>query len=88
MTDFNLVQPFDIDDGSLSDQTPERAFVLGVEYETCRWLCKTKFEGGWIKQIHSINLERIKCLCLYYCMTIHEQWVNDDWISIEVTRAI
>lgn len=33
---FNLVEPFDIDDGSLVGLTPEYAFALGVEWQLFR----------------------------------------------------
>jgi len=31
-----LVEPFDIDDGSLRDMTPEYVFALGVEWQLFR----------------------------------------------------
>jgi hypothetical protein len=33
---FELVEPFDIDDGSLKGITPEYAFALGVEWQIIR----------------------------------------------------
>ena len=34
--EFGLIEPFDTDDGSLKDITPEYAFVLGVEWQLFR----------------------------------------------------
>jgi len=35
-SEFGLVEPFDIDDGSLNTMTPEYAFALGVEWQLFR----------------------------------------------------
>ena len=38
-TDYDLIEPFDTDDGSLNGITPKEAFALGVEWLMFRrWL--------------------------------------------------
>jgi hypothetical protein len=34
--DFDLIEPFDVDDGSLAGVSPENAFALGVEWQMFR----------------------------------------------------
>jgi len=33
---YELVEPFDMDDATLADISPQLAFILGVEYQTFR----------------------------------------------------
>jgi hypothetical protein len=35
-TSFGLVEPFDVDDGSLASVSPAECFALGVEWQTFR----------------------------------------------------
>jgi hypothetical protein len=40
-TNSGLIDPFEIDDGTLSGLSPEQAFILGVEWQMFRQRLKT-----------------------------------------------
>ena len=62
MPDFGLVEPFDIDDGSLEGLSPVDSFVLGVEWQMVNG--QLEAQEGFERPIHSRNATRIKRACI------------------------
>jgi uncharacterized protein YdcH (DUF465 family) len=77
---YEFRESFDIDDGSLSEFSPERAFVLGVEYEQVSRLLSNNehFE----KLVHSVNVDRMIKMAERRNEKLYTNWVNDDWVMI------
>ena len=59
---YELVEPFDIDQGELDGVTPQVVFCLGFEF--CQF--RIKFDGGGPlrETVHTENVSRLKRMCI------------------------
>lgn len=87
MSEFNLCEPFGIDDGELDELSPQECFVLGVEWQkfyaiALRW--KDGDHSPFKELCHSSgNLNRIRSLLERHAVPYRVRWLNDDWNEIE-----
>jgi hypothetical protein len=86
---YSLVEPFDIDDGSLAGLSQVGAFVLGVEWQMFRQqLADTP--GEFERQVHTANVERLQKLCTRHGRRVKVTWLHEDyegWRVIHVSEA-
>jgi hypothetical protein len=80
--EYELCEPFDIDNGELDGIAPHVVFTLGVEWEMLRQELDT---GRLVsRMIHAENLNRFKAMCARR----GREWVAgeavDGWISVSV----
>lgn len=75
--EYELVEPFDIDDGSLSNLTPELAFALGVEWAIWR----AKISGQAVKTDYCLGPNANRIIKI---LERHHYFCEDRPISMEV----
>lgn len=63
---FELIEPFDIDDGELDGLSQQECFALGFEFSYIRDLIIKYEETGesFRTPIHSKNQNRVKAMCV------------------------
>jgi hypothetical protein len=81
MQSFKIIESFEIDDGSLSALTPEKCFVLGVEWES--FLRKLKSESSFVEIIHTENAQRLVRL-----VERHGRFVEHSAFALGWTRIV
>lgn len=84
---FELVEPFDIDDGSLKGLTPEYAFALGVEWVFFRQQLETgkPFKTLCLPQ----NTKRLVAMAERHRRFVEDrQTASVDWTEIWVGDSI
>lgn len=88
--EYEMMEPFDIDDGELDGLRPQECFVLGVEWQMCATLADTG--RGFSKMIHLLNLPRIEAMMKRRGLDMvaggldldAEHATMDHWVSISV----
>ena len=88
--EYDLMEPFDIDNGELDGLRPQECFVLGVEWQMCAALADTG--KAWGKMIHLMNLPRIEAMLNRRGLEHVAAGLNmdaslatmNDWVSISV----
>lgn len=80
--EYELVQPFDIDDGSLDDVDPKLAFCFGFEWH--RFYVSLKHDCALIHHVHADNAARLVKLAERHGRKATVRWLNDDWKTIRV----
>lgn len=76
LTEFNMVEPFHVDDGELNDLTLQQVFVLGVEFEMIRAQLETG--APFERMFHSDNIDRVEKMCnrqrRFFNIALHDDW--------------
>lgn len=86
MAEFGLIKSFDIDDGQLSDLSPQECFVLGYELAEIDGLLKKP--QAIYKPVHSENRERLEKACADIGRQCKLTWTDVDpsesWMMFHV----
>lgn len=80
--EFELMEPFDIDNGELDGLRPQEIFALGVEWEMLRQELDTGRMIG--RMIHKENLDRFSAMCLRRGREFVAGDSDDGWISVSL----
>jgi hypothetical protein len=82
MTDYELVQPFDVDDDSLSGLSPQECFSLGVEWQMFR----SQLEAGkpFTLTVLANNANRLTKLAERTQRFVEARPARDGWSLITV----
>lgn len=87
MSDFGLIQSFDVDDGQLDEFRRNECFVLG--YELCLIDEELKRPEPINRPIHSANQDRVRKSCEKSGREFKLTWPHDDsseeWMHLEVS---
>lgn len=87
MTTHKLVEPFDVDDGSLSALSGAQCFALGVEWAMCR---NEMAQGKRLfpATVHADNAQRVAAMAHRngYVATIRGL-ADSGWVAIRCIRA-
>lgn len=86
---YGLVEPFDVDDGSLDGFSPQEIFCFGVEWEMFRQKLKDT-PRSFTEQIHSANVQRLLAMCKRHERSAIRRLVGDDymdWCLLDVGPA-
>lgn len=80
---YNLIEPFDIDEGELEGVRPVEAFTLGVEWQMVR----DQLEAGenFNRPIHTANASRIKRMCIRRGVLFTVAPSVEGWSDLTVT---
>lgn len=78
MANYELCEPFDIDDGSLGGMKPEFIFCLGVEWQLFRQQMQSE-PGPFDYQAHSANADRLIAMCQRHGRSCTRHWLHEDY---------
>lgn len=83
---WTIVQDFCIDHNELEGVSPEKAFILGVEFMQCAIMAKTSYR--WKRTIHAENSPRIILMLKeaghsFSHYFLHED-VSESWVRLVV----
>ena len=87
MAEYELFQPFGIDDGELDGKSPQECFVLGYELAQVDMLLRDG--AAFERPIHADNFERITKSCLKARRGYEITWMPDDksenwrWLKVD-----
>lgn len=80
-----LLDPLHIDCGELARVPPEKAFTLGVEWATLRFLIDSDPDGQIDMDLHNENVERITDLCNSRGRSVlNVEKLDSTWSSLSV----
>ena len=80
MQSFEIIESFEIDDGSLSGLSPEKCFVLGVEWES--FLRKLRSGSSFVEIVHAENAERLVRLVERHGRFVEHSVFSSGWTRI------
>ena len=80
--DFSLVEPFDIDDGSIEGLSAQECFALGVEWQ----LFRSRLATGkpFTDLVLASNAARLTKLAERQQRFVEARPASDGWVSITV----
>lgn len=82
MSEFELSESFDIDDGELDGLRPQDCFVLG--YELCQFHALADKGGAFSKLAHADNTERIGDALLRRGLEFTVGLHDETWVTFNV----
>jgi hypothetical protein len=83
--DYELVEPFDIDNGELDGLTPPNVFCLGVEWAMVS--DQLKLADSFTRPIHVANASRIKRMCIRRGRRCRIDPADAEWMMLVVADA-
>ena len=82
MSEFFLVEPFDVDDGSLTGATPQECFALGVEW--CMFRQRLRSGQPFVELIMKKNAARLVGLAERGGRFVEHHPVCAGWVKVIV----
>jgi len=82
MAEYTLVEPFDIDDGSLNSLSKQECFVLGVEWASIR--ARLLAGERFVDLCHESNAQRIEKMAERHGRYVEHHPCGDGWSRIFV----
>lgn len=83
--DYQMVEPFYVDDGELDGLSPQQIFVLGFEFSQIR--TRLFQEMAFDMPFHSENESRVRKM-LDRHNAVYEIYIHDDWPQLVVTCGL
>lgn len=87
---YELVEPFDIDDGELDGLSPQECFTLGVEWQAVRANLESGDDFTWT--VHAENRGRLQAMMERngrpVRFTFMEDDVSESWLNMEVGPSL
>jgi hypothetical protein len=82
VSELQLVEPFDIDNGELDGHSTAGAFALGVEWQQFRSELQSVL--GFEKTVNRANVERLIRMCVRRGRRYRIRHLDDHWTEITV----
>ena len=86
--DFEMMEPFGIDDGELGDASQQQCFVLGYELAQIHSLAERVTDRDAEKTVHAANIKRIETALENRGRQYSWMWPSDDksesWVFLKI----
>lgn len=82
---FDLCEPFDIDNGELDGLTPQECFVLGVEW--CQFWKLLDDGTAFELTVHERNASRLQALAVRHKRDCSVHWIHEDHAGWRLIRV-